>query len=77
MKFKRAILVEPGRFELMEVEESPGAGEVLIEVSSCGLCNWELNFWKGTLENVRILGHEWCGVIVEVGEGVNSRKIGD
>lgn len=47
MKFKRAFLMEPHRFEIHEVEEEPGPGEVMMKVASCGLCNWELNFWDG------------------------------
>ena len=43
MKFKRAFLMEPHRFEIHEVEEEPGPGEVMMKVASCGLCNWELN----------------------------------
>lgn len=49
MKFKRAFLMEPHRFEIHEVEEEPGPGEVMMKVASCGLCNWELNFWDGNL----------------------------
>jgi D-arabinose 1-dehydrogenase-like Zn-dependent alcohol dehydrogenase len=47
MKFKRAYLVKPGRFEIREVEENPKGDEVLVKIAACGLCNWELNFWKG------------------------------
>ena len=36
MKFKRAFLMEPHRFEIHEVEEEPGPGEVMMKVASCG-----------------------------------------
>ena len=80
MKFKRAMLVEPGKFEMFEVEESPGPGQILIRIASCGLCNWELNFWDGTLNfqgYPHKLGHEFAGVVEDVGEGCNKFKIGD
>ena len=35
MKFKRAFLMEPHRFEIHEVEEEPGPGEVMMKVASC------------------------------------------
>ena len=50
MKFKKALLVESGRFEIREVEENPGRGQILVKVASCGLCNWELNFWQESWE---------------------------
>lgn len=49
MKTRRAFLVQPGKFELREVDVSPEPNEVLVKVAVCGLCNWELNYWKGLL----------------------------
>ncbi len=80
MKFKRACLAEPGRFEIMEVEESPGPGQVLLKIAGCGLCNWELNFWDGNLNFMGYphkLGHEFAGYVAEVGPGCTRLKIGD
>lgn len=80
MKFKRACLVEPGKFQLFEVEEEPGQGEVLMKIAGCGLCNWELNFWDGQLNfqgYPHKLGHEFAGEIVAVGPGCKKLKVGD
>ncbi|MBD5457864.1 MAG: alcohol dehydrogenase catalytic domain-containing protein, partial [Lachnospiraceae bacterium] len=81
MKFKKAVLVEPGRFEILEVEENPGRGQILVKVASCGLCNWELNFWQGKLgageTEPLVLGHEWAGTVTALGEGVTDFQIGD
>lgn len=66
MKFTRAYLVAPRKFDFIEVDEEPGEGEVLLKIASCGLCNWELNFWDG---NMKIgdypmkLGHEFAGEV--------------
>src|SRR5690349_11004422 len=64
------------------VEELPtpevGAGDVLIEVSHCGVCGSDLHMildgWgrKGSVE-----GHEWSGTVVAVGDGVTEWKVGD
>ena len=50
MKFTRACLVAPRKFGFFEVDEEPGEGQVLLKIASCGLCNWELNFWDGNMK---------------------------
>lgn len=81
MKFKRALLTQPGKFILADVEETPGPGEVQIKVASCGLCNWELNHWKGYIVKPSgypfPLGHEFAGTVVAVGANVTKFQIGD
>ena len=80
MKFKRAMLAEPHRFEVYEVDEEPGFGEVLIKIEGCGLCNWELGFWHGELNfegYPHKLGHEFAGTVVKLGEGCTKLKVGD
>ena len=78
MKAKAAYLVEPGKFEIRENEIHAGKGQVILKIASCGLCNWELNHWKGKLGELPMpLGHEASGVVVECGEGVTDFKVGD
>ena len=80
MKFKRAFLAEPGRFVTLEVDEEPGDGQIMMQVASCGLCNWELNHWKGYITTGGYpmpLGHEYAGVVVSVGKNVKKFKPGD
>ena len=66
----------PG-LELMEVPEpSPGLGEVKIRVLRAGLCGTDLHIegwddWAASmLRPPLIVGHEFYGEVVEVGEGV-------
>ncbi len=80
MKFKRAYLVEPRKFDIFEVDESPKGSEVLVKIASCGLCNWEINFWTGRLNFYGYphpLGHEWSGVVSEAGPECKKLKVGD
>jgi threonine dehydrogenase-like Zn-dependent dehydrogenase len=80
MRFKRAMLTEPRKFKLFEVDEKVGDGQVMIQIASCGLCNWELNFWRGDLNfqgYPHKLGHEFSGVVVAVGKGCAKLKVGD
>ncbi len=83
MLAKRAYLVKEGLFEVKEEDvRITDPHQVLVKVKVCGLCNWELNFWKGTGEYYRqfypvMLGHEWAGTVVEVGEAVSGFEAGD
>ena len=80
MTFKRAMLVEPHKFALFNVDEEPAFGQVMIKIASCGLCNWELNFWHGKLNfqgYPHKLGHEFAGTVAAIGEGCTKFKIGD
>jgi (R,R)-butanediol dehydrogenase / meso-butanediol dehydrogenase / diacetyl reductase len=56
----------------------PGPGEVVIEVSHCGICGSDLHFlleWGG--KQGAIEGHEYSGRIAAIGEGVTGWEIGD
>ena len=78
MKTKRAYLTATRKFEIREDTVSAGDDEVLIKIESCGLCNWEMNHWKGLLGTCpQTLGHEWGGTIVEVGSHAHGLKAGD
>jgi threonine dehydrogenase-like Zn-dependent dehydrogenase len=80
MRFKRACLSKPGKFVMLEVEEVPAADEIQFKVASCGLCNWELNHWKGYITSGGYpmkVGHEYAGEVVAVGSDVKNFKPGD
>jgi len=73
---------EDGQVELREVPvPSPGPGDVLLEVKAAGVCGSDIEFWRHSITfPVRtpvIQGHEFGGVIVEVGEGVTDWQVGD
>ncbi|MFX1235018.1 MAG: zinc-binding dehydrogenase [Promethearchaeota archaeon] len=55
------------------------ADEVLIKVKICGICGSDIgSFLTGALESQQIiLGHEFSGEIVELGERVKKLKLGD
>lgn len=74
---------EPG-LEIIDVPEPeirPGCVKLRVERASlCGtdlhIYNWDA--WSsGRMKPPRIVGHEFCGTIVEVGEGVTDRAVGD
>jgi threonine 3-dehydrogenase len=62
----------------------PGPNEVLVEVKATGICGTDLHFYrwddyarKRNPGFPKVLGHEFSGIVVEVGEGVRSLKVGD
>lgn len=70
--------------EIIDVDEPetrPGHVKIRVERGSvCGtdlhIYNWD-RWASERIEVPRIIGHEFCGTIVEVGEGVTDRKVGD
>src|SRR5690554_6517216 len=82
MKTQAAVAFEAGKpLEIVEVDlEGPKAGEVLVEIKATGICHTdEFTLSGADPEGIfpAILGHEGAGVVVEVGEGVKSVKVGD
>lgn len=70
--------------ELIEKEEPKAIpGQIVIDVKAAGLCHsdvaalqdpgWMPLFPNGPV----IMGHEFAGVVIEVGEGVTNFKMGD
>ena len=58
----------------------PGPGEVLLEVSACGVCRTDLHIADGELEGGRlpiVPGHEIVGVVVARGEGAQRFAEGE
>lgn len=82
----RAVVKEeagPGA-ELVEVETPrPGPGEVLVKVEATSICGtdvhiYEWNDWaRRRIKPPLIMGHEFAGRVVEVGEGVTQVAPGD
>ncbi len=72
--------IEDKPLELAEVPvPAPGPGEVLVEVSMCGLCHTDLHTVEGDLEIPSlplIPGHQIVGTVVKRGEGVEDPAIG-
>jgi Zn-dependent alcohol dehydrogenase len=79
----RAALLEKNQSPLSIVRDvecaAPGAGEVLVKVSSCGICHSDLSVIdaQGGLPLPMVLGHEAAGVVEEVGLGVTRLAKGD
>jgi (R,R)-butanediol dehydrogenase/meso-butanediol dehydrogenase/diacetyl reductase len=67
------------RFEEVEAPGAPGEGSVLIAVEAAGICGSDLhNFATGQWISRRpsVAGHEFCGRIAAVGQGVSGLSVG-
>lgn len=72
----------PGNMEIREVPiPKPGPGEVMVEVKYAGICGSDLHIYHSDIAiPVRppvITGHEFSGVIAEVGDGVTGWQVGE
>lgn len=59
---------------------SPKAGEVKIQVKATGICGSDIHGYQGISGRriaPMIMGHEFAGIISEVGEGVQNFQVGD
>ncbi len=65
---------EPLRLAKLPVPE-PGPGQVLVEVTACGVCRTDLHVVDGELTEAKlpiVPGHEIVGRVVEMGPGVDQ-----
>ena len=83
MSSKMLAAVVPSVNAKWEVKEvttpQPGVNQVLIKMHASGICYTDVHATHGAL-GVKFpytIGHEPAGEIVELGEGVTTRKVGD
>ena len=61
-------------------DPEPGEGEILVRVSTCGVCHTELDEIEGRTPPPRfpmVLGHQVVGKVVETGKNADRLKSGD
>lgn len=67
------------RFEQVAAPGAPAPGEVLLAVEAAGICGSDLhNFATGQwlTRKPSVAGHEFCGRVVALGEGVTGLTVG-
>lgn len=60
--------------------DAPGAGEVLVRLAASGVCHsdlWAIDNGNWGAPFPMLLGHEGAGIVEEVGEGVDTPRVGD
>jgi propanol-preferring alcohol dehydrogenase len=66
--------------EVMVTDPVPGAGELLISVSACGVCRTDLHVADGDLTDPKlplVLGHEIVGRVLACGSRTGRFRAGD
>ena len=71
--------------DMVEIQEVPQpqvqSGTVKVAVKATGICGWDIEMWQHRMANPVtvpvIQGHEFCGVIEEIGSGVQGWNLGD
>jgi propanol-preferring alcohol dehydrogenase len=61
-------------------DPTPGPGEVLVRVRTCGVCHTELDEIEGRMPPPRlpvVLGHQVVGTVERLGEGAQGAQVGD
>lgn len=77
---KAAVVVANEKIQYMDIEEPKvSAGTVKVKVAVSGICGSDVPrvLHNGVHFYPIVLGHEFSGDVVEVGEGVTSVKVGD
>ena len=81
MVLTRTADVGTSPLQLREVPiPTPGAGEILVRLTVCGICRTDLHVIEGELPNPSlplIPGHQAVGVVSLVGAGVSERRVGE
>ncbi len=82
MKSRAAVAWEAGKpLSIEEIDVAgPRAGEVLVQIKATGVCHTDAFTLSGDDPEglfPAVLGHEGGGIVVEVGAGVTSVKVGD
>jgi threonine dehydrogenase-like Zn-dependent dehydrogenase len=83
-----AAVARHGALVVEEIgEPEPGAGDALVAVKACGICGSDLHTYRyGLFEDLgreiegqdgRLMGHEFSGVVAQVGTGVSGISVGD
>ncbi|GEK35641.1 alcohol dehydrogenase AdhP [Kurthia sibirica] len=77
---KAAVVTNNKSVEIVERQlRALKHGEALVEVEYCGVCHTDLHVKNADFGDVTgiILGHEGIGIVTELGDGVESLKVGD
>jgi threonine dehydrogenase-like Zn-dependent dehydrogenase len=79
------VITGPGAAEVRDVPEPrAAAGQVVVEIERAGVCGTDAEFFTGAMSYLHSgeaaypmrIGHEWCGTVAALGDGVDARWLG-
>jgi threonine dehydrogenase-like Zn-dependent dehydrogenase len=72
-RVKAARITAKGQAEVYDAPEpEPGPGEALVRIRQCGICGSDLHVYRSAWKPGGKLGHEICGLVEALGEGVEG-----
>jgi 2-desacetyl-2-hydroxyethyl bacteriochlorophyllide A dehydrogenase len=77
---KAAVFKRKDEMAVIDVPDpTAGAGEVVLKVHNCGICGSDLHAVQYGLgmQMDTVMGHEFCGEIHAVGDGVDGYQLGE
>jgi 2-desacetyl-2-hydroxyethyl bacteriochlorophyllide A dehydrogenase len=77
---RAALISENGDVTVESIDDpTPGPGQVVVAVASCGICGTDLHIARGEFAPKLpiVPGHEFAGEIVAIGDSVIDLKVGD
>lgn len=80
MRGRQALLLEPGKLELREVDLEPEPGELILRVDLAMTCGTDLKTYRRGHPKLPMptpLGHEFTGTVAALGAGVTRFREGD
>ncbi|MBV7335787.1 zinc-binding dehydrogenase [Chloroflexi bacterium TSY] len=73
----RSVIAHGQEFEIREYPvPDPAPGTLLLRQEMSGICGTDLHMWQNGIGRETILGHELCGVIEAIGQGVTADHVG-
>jgi L-iditol 2-dehydrogenase len=59
--------------------QDPGSDDVIVKVDACGICGTDFHIYRGEAPSKPpvIIGHEYAGVITEIGKHVKYLNVGN
>ena len=82
---KAFVVHSPGQASIEEVDSPLSQpGHVVIDIARAGVCGTDVEFFNGNMAYLETgeahypmrLGHEWCGTVSAIGDGVDKKWIG-
>src|SRR5664279_4919601 len=82
---KAFVITGPREWEVKDVDPPVASpGQVVVEVERVGVCGTDVEFFAGEMPYLHDgfasypirIGHEWCGTISAVGDGVDPSWVG-
>ncbi|HEY8745603.1 MAG TPA: zinc-binding dehydrogenase [Chloroflexota bacterium] len=58
-------------------DPTPGPAEAVIRIGASGICGSDLAPYRGAREQQHVSGHEPCGTVAALGDGVTGWRVGD